>query len=69
VGDAVIAFRLLNEARHRIMYRVFGMPREQSNLMTLFVIGAFVRALQALPRRQEPRCTKPDPARPPSATR
>ena len=39
VGDAVIAFRLLNEARHRIMYRAFGMPREHSNLMTLFVIG------------------------------
>ena len=46
MGDAVLAFRLLNEARHRIMYRVFGMPREHSNLMTLFVIAAFVRALQ-----------------------
>ena len=46
VGDAVIAFRLLNEARHRILSRVFGMPREHSNLMTLFVIGAFVRELQ-----------------------
>ena len=45
-GDTVIAFRLLNEARHRIMSRVFGMPREHSNLMTLFVIAAFVRALQ-----------------------
>ena len=45
-GDSVIAFRLLNEARHRIMSRVFGMPREHSNLMTLFVIAAFVRALQ-----------------------
>jgi hypothetical protein len=29
VGDTVIAFRLLNEARHRIMSRVFGMPRER----------------------------------------
>ena len=46
VGDAVIAFRLLSEARHRIMSRVFGMPREHSNLMTLFVIAASVRALQ-----------------------
>jgi hypothetical protein len=45
-GDTVIASRLLNEARHRIMSRVFGMPREQSNLMALFVIAAFVRALQ-----------------------
>ena len=46
VGDAVIAFRLLNEARHRVVSRVFGMPREHSNLMTLFVLGASVRALQ-----------------------
>ncbi len=46
VGDGVVAFRLLNEARHRIMSRVFGMPTEHSNLMTLFVIAAFVRALQ-----------------------
>jgi hypothetical protein len=45
VGDAEIAVRLLNEARHRIMSRVFGMPRENSNLMTLFVIAASVRAL------------------------
>ena len=45
-GDAVIAFRLLNEARHRIMSRVFGMPREHSNVMTFFVIAASVRALQ-----------------------
>ena len=46
VGDAVIAFRPLSEACHRIMSRVFGMPREHSNLMTLFVIAASVRALQ-----------------------
>ena len=46
VGDAVIAFRLLNEARHRIMSGVFGMPREYSNLMTLFVVAAFGRELQ-----------------------
>ena len=46
VGDAEIAFRLLNEARYRIMTRVFGMPREHSNLMTLFVVAASVRALR-----------------------
>ncbi len=46
VGDALIALRLLDEARHRIMSLVFGMSREDSNLMTLFVIGAVVRALQ-----------------------
>jgi hypothetical protein len=42
-GDAIIAFRLLNEARHRIMSGVFGMPREYSNLLALFVVGAFAR--------------------------
>ena len=46
MGDAVLAFRLLNEARHRIMSRAFGTSMEHSNLMTLFVIAAFVRALQ-----------------------
>jgi len=46
VGDAVIALRLLNETRHRIMSRLFGMPRDHSNLITLFVLGASVRALQ-----------------------
>ena len=46
VGDAVVAFQLLNEARHRIMSLVFGTSREHSNLMTLFVMGAFVRGLQ-----------------------
>jgi hypothetical protein len=46
VGDGVVVFRLLNEARHRIMSRVFKMPREHSNVMTLFVIAAFLRALQ-----------------------
>ncbi|MBV9002296.1 MAG: hypothetical protein JO304_24790 [Solirubrobacterales bacterium] len=45
VGDSVIAFRLLNEARHRIMSRVSGMSREHSNLMTLFVLAALVRGL------------------------
>ena len=55
VGDAVIALGLLNEVRHRIMSRALGMPREYSNVMVLFVIGAFVRALQraaAAPRTQ-----------------
>jgi hypothetical protein len=46
VGDGVVVFRLLNEARHRLMSRVFKMPREHSNVMTLFVIAAFLRALQ-----------------------
>jgi hypothetical protein len=46
VGDSVIALGLLNEARHRIVSRSFGISREHSNLMTLFVIATFVRGLQ-----------------------
>ena len=44
-GDSVVAFRLLNEARHRIVSRVSGMSREDSNLMTLFVFAALVRGV------------------------
>jgi hypothetical protein len=39
-GDAIIILRLLNERRHRIMAAVFGVSRENSNLVTLFAIGA-----------------------------
>jgi hypothetical protein len=42
-GDSVIAFSLLNEARHRIVSRAFGSSREHSNIMTLFVLAAFAR--------------------------
>jgi hypothetical protein len=42
----MIALGLLNEVRHRIVSRAFGISREHSNLMTLFVLGALVRALQ-----------------------
>lgn len=45
LGDAVIAFDVLNEARHRAVGAVFGAPREADNLVTLFVIGAFARAV------------------------
>jgi hypothetical protein len=54
-GDAIIVFSLLNERRHRIMPAVFGVAREYSNLVTLFAIAAFVRALRraaAAPRTQ-----------------
>ena len=55
LGDAIIAVRVLNEARHRAMAAVFGIPRDGSNLVTLIVIGACARALQrvaAAPRTQ-----------------
>jgi hypothetical protein len=55
LGDAIIAFRVLNEARHRTVAAVFGAPRDGSNLVTLIAIGAFARALHriaAAPRTQ-----------------
>ena len=55
LGDAIIAFSVLNEARHRAVGAVFGASREADNLVTLFVIGAFARAVHrgvATPRTQ-----------------
>ncbi len=55
VGDAIILFRILSEARHRVVARVFGVGRQDSTLVTLIVIGAFARALHriaAAPGRQ-----------------
>ena len=55
LGDAIIAIRVLNEARHRTVAAVFGVPRDGSNLVTLIAIGAFARALHriaAAPRTQ-----------------
>ena len=69
VGDSLIALRLLNEARHRIMSLLFGMSREHSNLMTLFVLARSRERSSAPPRRRGPRCAKSDPAKPRSATR
>jgi hypothetical protein len=45
-GDAIIAFLLLNEARHRIVCWVFGTPREHSNRMTVFAIGSVADGVQ-----------------------
>lgn len=46
MGDSVIAFALLNEARHRIVSRTYGISREHSNLIALFVIAGFVRGVK-----------------------
>jgi hypothetical protein len=46
VGDAIILFRILSEARHRAVARVFGAGKEHSTLVTLIVIGAFASALR-----------------------
>jgi hypothetical protein len=47
VGDATLVFLLLNEVRHRIIARLFGVSRKDSNLVTVFAIGALASALAA----------------------
>jgi hypothetical protein len=42
---AIIAFLLLNEARHRIVERVFGVSREDSNTVTVVAIGSLAEGL------------------------
>jgi hypothetical protein len=44
-GDAIIAFLLLNEARHRVVTRVFGVPREDSNHMTVIAVGSLAEGV------------------------
>ncbi len=45
-GDVMIAFRVLNDARHRAVAAVFGVSKGwRSNLITLIVIGAVASAL------------------------
>jgi hypothetical protein len=45
VGDAGIAFLLLNELRHRIVVRVFGVSRKDSNLVTVAAVGLMAGGL------------------------
>lgn len=44
-GDAIIVVLLLNEARHRVVSRVFGVSRDDSNLVTAVTIGSGGHAL------------------------
>jgi hypothetical protein len=39
IGDAMIALLLLNEVRHRIIARIFGVTRPQSNAVTFVAVG------------------------------
>ena len=39
-GDAAIVLLLLNNVRHRMVARVFGVSREDSNLVTVVAIGS-----------------------------
>ena len=48
VGDAIILFRILSEARHRVVARVFGVGRADSTLVTLIVIGACADSLHRI---------------------
>ena len=45
-GDAAIVFMLLNDARHRTVTRVFGVSRDDSNLVTVLAIGSAAVAVQ-----------------------
>ena len=44
-GDAAIVVLLLNDARHRIVARVFGTSREDSNAVTVIAVGSAAVAI------------------------
>jgi hypothetical protein len=46
-GDAIITFLLFNEVRRRVVVWVYGVPREDSELMTVVAIGSLAEGLQS----------------------
>jgi hypothetical protein len=46
LGDSLIALLLLNEARHHVVARLYGVPREDSNQMTAIAIASMAGGLQ-----------------------
>jgi hypothetical protein len=57
-GDAAIVFLLLNDVRHRMVTRMFGTSRNDSNVVTVLALGSAAVAvhgtaarLRAIPRR------------------
>jgi hypothetical protein len=46
-GDAIIAFLLVNEARRRIVMRVFGVSREDANPVTVVAAGTLAGGVHA----------------------
>jgi len=46
-GDATLAFLLVNETRHRVVGRLFGLPRADSNVLTVFAVGSLAAGLAA----------------------
>ena len=47
LGEGIIAFLLLNEARHRVAMRVFGVSRRDSNRVTVIALGSLAGGLYA----------------------
>lgn len=45
INDATVACLLLNEARCRVAARLFGVPKDQSFLVTLIALGALAGAV------------------------
>ena len=50
-GDAAIVLLLLNNVRHRMVARVFGVSREDSNVVTVVAIGSAAVAVHATATR------------------
>lgn len=50
-GDAAIVLLLLNDARHRIVARVFGTSRDDSNLVTALALGSAAVAVHGTAAR------------------
>jgi ABC-type uncharacterized transport system permease subunit len=53
-GNTTLVFLLLNEVRHRILARLFGVSRRDSNLMTMFAIGSLAGVVGAVAARLRP---------------
>ncbi len=50
-GDVAIVFMLLNDSRHRTVTRVFGVTRDDSNLVTVLAIGSAAVAVHGTAAR------------------
>jgi hypothetical protein len=51
LDDALLVFLLLNEVRHRVVARLLGVPRADSNLLTIFAIGSLAAVAGAAATR------------------
>src|SRR3954447_22259305 len=46
-GDGIIAVLLLNEARHRILGQVYGLPRQDANVLSAFAANSAAGAARS----------------------